>query len=335
MAATTWKEHSDPEEEARFEGYAAWIAELQKRNQRAGKAGRALHHKGHGVFEARFVVKDGLPEEARHGLFAKPGTYEALVRYSNGGPKVQSDKVADVRGIAVKVLGVEGEKVLGTAATQDFLGILSSSGPFESADDFMKVVWAARSPALAPFRVLGALGFRGLGMVVKLVKGLKAVKPGSLAGKTFYSAVPIQCGPYAVRFKMEPVGVGAEDALGATADAYGEELTTRLARGAVAYDFALQFFESEAKTPIENPSVDWDAPYVTVARLEVSKQDAASERGRKLGERGEALGFDPWHALVAHKPLGGIMRMRKHAYFVSGQGRAVAAEPASIEALLK
>nr|HEX4318244.1 hypothetical protein [Kofleriaceae bacterium] len=332
MPATTWSETPDADEDTRFEGYAQWIVELQKRNQHAGSAGRALHHKGHGVYEARFEVLEGLPAEARHGLFATPRSYEALVRYSNGASKRQSDTAGDVRGIAVKVLGVAGDKVLGSAPTQDFLGILSSAGPFASADEFMKVVWAARSPLLAPFRVLGALGPRGFGVVAKLVKGLKAAGTGSLAAKPFFSAVPIQCGPYAVRFRFAPAAGDA--ALPAGADAYGDDLVGRLARGPIRYDLALQFFESEDRTPIEDPSVDWDAPYVPVARLEVVQQDAASARGRVLSDRGEGLSFDPWHALVAHKPLGGIMRMRKHAYYASARGRTVTPEPATIAALV-
>jgi hypothetical protein len=277
-------------------------------------------------------VLGDLPEHARHGLFAKPATYDALVRYSNGAGKIQHDKVTDVRGIAVKVLGVDGDKVLGNAPTQDFLGILSSAGPFKSADDFVKVVWATRSPPLALFRLLGSLGPRALPLVGKLVKGMK-MEPASLATKRFFSAVPIQCGPYAVRFKLEPIDAKTGD-MPAGDDAHREELAARLRVRPVAYQMSLQFFADEARTPIEDPSVDWDTPYVPVGKLVLPQQDAASERGKKLVERGEKLGFDPWHALVAHKPLGGIMRMRKHAYFASQKQREAAAEPASLAALL-
>ena len=263
MTSTTWKEAADPDEDARFARYADWFVALQQRNQHGGRFGRALHHKGHGMFEARFEVLAGLPEHARHGVFAKPATYDALVRYSNGAGKVQHDKVTDVRGIALKLFGVDGDKVLGTASTQDFLGILSPAGPFKSADDFVKVVWAARTPALAPFRLLGSIGPRAFPIVAKLMKGLKAAGPGSLATKTFYSAVPIQCGPYAVRFSFTPTDAAAGDAP-AGHDAFGEDLAARLRRGPVAYDFALQFYADDARTPIEDPSVDWDTPYVTV-----------------------------------------------------------------------
>ena len=145
----TWKEVVAPDEEARFERYAAQLAQLQADSTGGGSPGRALHHKGHGGFEASLEVLGDLPGRARQGLFARPGRYEALVRFSNGASRLQRDDAGDVRGIAVKVLGVDGDKVLGKARTQDFLAILSPATPFRTADEFVAMVWAARSPALA------------------------------------------------------------------------------------------------------------------------------------------------------------------------------------------
>ncbi len=327
--STAWKEAKPEGEDARFETYAQQLATLQRSH---GGTSRALHAKGHGVFEATLEIADGLPEHARHGLFAKPARYEALVRFSNGSGKRQADKVGDVRGIAVKVLGVPGKKVLGDAATQDFLGILSPSVPFQNADDFVGVIWATRSPALALFRLIGTIGFRAFPLVKKVVAGFK-LPPASLATKRFFSALPIQCGPYAARFAFTPSETSA-DPLSAGPDFHSEALASRLARGTVAYDLELQFFADEATTPIEDPRVDWPTPYIRVGRLELAQQDASSARGKQLTERGEKLSFDPWHALVEHRPLGGMMRARKAAYFASITTRGASPEPASIAALL-
>ena len=67
---------------------------------------------------------------------------------------MQADEPGDVRGMAVKVLGVTGPKVLGTANTQDFLGILQTATPFRTADEFVGIVWASRDPLLALPRML-------------------------------------------------------------------------------------------------------------------------------------------------------------------------------------
>lgn len=329
----SWQELPGPDEDARFERFGERFVALQKRSAKGGMLRRALHSKGHGVFEASLEVAADVPEPARHGLFAKPAKYEVLVRYSNGASRVQPDKVGDVRGIAVKVLGVAGDKVLGNAATQDFLAILSPAIPFRNAEEFVAVVWAMRAPPLALFRLIGALGpVRPFSLISQLVAGFKA-PPASLATKAFYSAAPIQCGPHAVRYSFVPRDT-APATLPGGHDFYTEDLAARLARGPVTYDMSLQFFVDEATTPIEDPSIDWPAPYVKVATLVIAQQDPASERGKQLSERGEQLSFDPWHALVAHKPLGGIMRARKHAYYASTRGRGASPEPATIAAFL-
>jgi hypothetical protein len=48
---------------------------------------------------------------------------------------------------------------------------------------------------------------------------------------------------------------------------------------------------------------------------------------QKLSDYVETLSFDPWHALVEHRPLGDMMRARNVAYRVSTQARKAAAEP--------
>lgn len=328
--STGWKEVRASDEDARFDLYAQRLVALQTRN---GGTLRALHGKGHGIYEASFEVYDKLPDHARHGVFAKPATYEALVRYSNGAGRVQADKVGDVRGIAVKLLGVTGPKVLGDAATQDFLAILASATPFRNPEEFVAVVWAIRNRALALPRLIGALGpLRPFSLVRKLVAGMKGAG-GSLATKAFYSALPIQCGPHAVRYAFTPVEPAVRE-LGAGANFYTDDLVARLAAGPLTYEMSLQFFVDEHTTPIEDASIDWTSPYVPVGKLTIAKQDATSARGKLLQERGDKLAFDPWHALVEHKPLGAMMRARKVAYFASETKRGISPEPASIAALL-
>src|SRR4051794_21883173 len=130
--ARDWKESSPPGEAERFAEYARRFEVLQERQAKGGAKDRALHAKSHGGFEAKLEVLGDLPEHARQGLFAKAATYDAIVRYSNGSGTVRHDRAGDVRAMAVKILGVDGEKVLGDARTQDFLGVLSSVTPFRT-----------------------------------------------------------------------------------------------------------------------------------------------------------------------------------------------------------
>src|SRR5512140_224474 len=111
MASTDWKENLPEGEAARFATYAEQVHALQKKHAENGKAARGLHAKGHGGLRATLEVLADLPAHAKHGVFATPRTFDAFVRFSNGSGKRQSDKAGDVRGIAVKLVGVPGKKV--------------------------------------------------------------------------------------------------------------------------------------------------------------------------------------------------------------------------------
>ena len=74
---------------------------------------RAVHPKHHGCIRGTFTVSENIPVHLRHGVFASASSsYPAWIRYSNGASRFQSDTKADVRGMAVKLMGVPGEKIL-------------------------------------------------------------------------------------------------------------------------------------------------------------------------------------------------------------------------------
>ncbi len=98
----------------------------------------------------------------------------------------------------------------------------------------------------------------------------------------------------------------------------------RLQQGPLRWDLQLQYFASEALTPIEDASVDWPTPYSTVARLVLPQQDVASAEGQSLARQLEAGVVDPWQGLAEHRPLGEVQRARKAVYLASQQGRGAA-----------
>jgi Dyp-type peroxidase family len=88
---------------------------------------RDAHPKMHGCVQAVLTVREGLDAHLRQGLFAHPGHYLAWVRFSNAF-KIQHDLEFETRGMAIKLLDVEGPgRALGTLEgdadrrTQDFL----------------------------------------------------------------------------------------------------------------------------------------------------------------------------------------------------------------------
>jgi hypothetical protein len=142
--STAWREHVSDDEAERFARYAAGFAELQRRKSAKYGAGRALHRRQVLGLAGRLEVLPGLPEHCRHGLFASPGTHPAWVRLSNGSADRAPDRRPDVRGFAVKVLGLSGPGALGgETSAQDFLLINHAAFAFPRSDQFVELVLAA------------------------------------------------------------------------------------------------------------------------------------------------------------------------------------------------
>jgi hypothetical protein len=324
--STAWREQIAADEEARFAGYAEQFAALQRAKSARFGAGRALHRKQQLGLAATLDVLEGLPAHAAQGLFTQAQRFEVRVRLSNGGADKAADAKPDVRGFSFAVQGVQGESALGGPCKhQDFALIQHPAFAFARTDEFVGLAVNASNglPALLKYLV----GRYGLGGALKQMKKIAKTfgKPfKGFAAETFFSAAPIACGPYAVRVRLQPVDRAAAPAKG---KAWAQDLAGRLRAGAITFDLQLQFFTDEATTPIEDASVDWPesaAPYVTVARLNLLKQDPDSAAGKALSESTEAAVFDPWSALAAHRPLGEVMRARKVVYYASQQGRGAA-----------
>jgi hypothetical protein len=141
------------------------------------------------------------------------------------------------------------------------------------------------------------------------------------ATEPFHSAAPIACGPYAARVRLLPAS--REVKPGAAAD-WAANFRGYLEHGPLRFELQLQFFVDEARTPIEDASRDWPedvAPYVTVGVLTLPVQDTQDAVGEALAATVEAAVFDPWRALMAHRPLGEVMRARRVVYYQSQNGR--------------
>jgi hypothetical protein len=319
-----WKELVGADEKMRHGMYAREFAEIQALKSAQYGKGRVLHRKQQLGLHGSFDVLPDLPEHARQGLFASPATYDALVRLSNGSADHQDDRKPDVRGFALKVRGLNGPGALGSGPTncQDFLLINHPAFIFARADEFVGLV---RNLVKGPRAVFGYLvsryGFLGaLGMIRRLAKTLKKPFTG-FATEPFYSAAPIACGPYAARVRLLPA---SREVKPGTAIDWATNFRAYLAHGPLRFELQLQFFVDEARTPIEDASRDWSedvAPYVTVGVLTLPVQDTQDAAGVALAATVEAAVFDPWRALMAHRPLGEVMRARRVVYYQSQNGR--------------
>jgi hypothetical protein len=321
--STEWQERIAPDEESRYAGYARDFAALQARKSARYGKGRALHRKPQLTLAGELEILPELPSHARHGLFAKPARHPVWVRLSNGGADKQSDRQPDIRGFSIKVREVAGPGALGfDTDSQDFLLINHAAFSFPNSDEFVGLALAAvKGPGALLKYLIGRYGLiGGLKRAGRLAQTIK--KPFSgFATETFHSAAPIACGPYAVKVRLLPA---SGDNTRRVPPDYSGDMRERLAKGPLSFDLQLLFYVNEDDTPIEDASKEWTdalAPAVTVARLSLAAQDPESASGRALAEAVEDAAFDPWRALVAHRPLGDVMRARKVVYFQSQQGR--------------
>ena len=123
-----------PNEDAANDSIIETFATYMRRAYRPGEYERGGNTKTHGIVRAEFIVHDGIPEHMQRGVFAKPHTFQAWVRFSGPGPDLPRD-IDDVGFVScsIKLMGVEGPKLMeDEKATQDL--IMVSTPTFVTPD---------------------------------------------------------------------------------------------------------------------------------------------------------------------------------------------------------
>ncbi|HEX6042532.1 hypothetical protein [Longimicrobium sp.] len=333
---TEWNETVLPDEDRLVADFLRTIRQQQEDTARDGRTLRGFHAKIHLGAEAAFHVLPDLPDFARQGVFREPATYPAVVRFSNGHFRVNPDSTKEPRGIAIKLLGVHGARLPGhDAATQDFLATSHSlTSTVRDIRQFVAVVEATRGRDKPRFGEMARrLGLReALRILVALVRTVSIPSVHSMATERFGGTAPVQWGPYAAKFTVQPAeGTAPHLPRARTPDFLREELAERLRAGDLAFDFMAQFFVDDRRTPIEDTSVAWNSEAVRVAQLVIPRCDVDGDaHARRTSEAIERLAFSPWHGLADHRPLGSVMRARRTAYEASAAFRTHDPEPDSL-----
>src|SRR5262245_8394558 len=101
----------------------AMAATSQKTFDLRRHAFRDVFAKSNGFLKGELTVSADLPEQMRQGVFAHAATYPAVIRLSSNPGDVVSDTIPEARGMAIKLIGVEGARLLpnDTSKNQDFL----------------------------------------------------------------------------------------------------------------------------------------------------------------------------------------------------------------------
>lgn len=274
---------------------------------------RNFHPKMHGCLMGSLHIHSDLPQEVRHGLFAHERTYDVWIRFSNAPPRIGSDTSRSGRGLAIKVLGVEGEIIeedpLGIA-TQNFL---LTTSPILSASS-IRLYSKAMKAVLGGFAAraifaLNPLHWRSLFLTFKYSK-----KHSNLLSLDYFSGAPFRLGPSKfAKFVLTSNQSSMGYSLGRPQSPIflKEQLIKDLSTDDYSFLLNVQLHEKATDQPLEDTSVVWKGALIPVATLKIPKQEFDFQERVAFGE---SLQFSPWMALVDHEPIGEINIARRIVY---------------------
>ncbi|HEV3386324.1 MAG TPA: catalase family protein [Gemmata sp.] len=309
------------------EGYAQQLAEFLRakvqKDYPTGITRRDAHAKHHGCVRAEFIVEPNLPAELRVGVFREPRTYLAWIRFSNQAGTPKPDLEKDIRGMAIKLMGVEGEKLLedeSSEQTQDF--ILISHPVFVTRDvaEFYHLIKATTGGILR----LGWFFFNPFNMHWRTFRNLMASlqRHANPLEIRYWSTTPYLFGTRAVKYSTRPQTPQVTAIpVNPSPDFLKEALKQSLVAGEAKFDFMVQFQTDAVRMPIEDPGVLWNeelSQFRKVATIRMIQQEFDSREQLTFGEN---ISFTPWHSVPEHRPIGGINRARKLVYRIISEFR--------------
>jgi hypothetical protein len=304
--------------------------------------GRGTHVKGVCV-RAQFEVFDVtigrdpvLAERLAKGIFAKPGSYPAVVRFGNADPRINSDFKPDVRSLSFWIDLTQGQSVAPLAGInrQDFSLQNAPPLPLNDAHAFlatMKVLTASN-----PLAGLLGLSFKDKLRTVRAItlaqlQSRQTIKPYQQL--RYWSNVPFRHGPAdVVMYSATPSPENpARPLQRSNPRGLQDELIRHLSEDTrmSSFDFGVQLLDPAAMTYwgkhydsnfwIENASVVWneaEASFHTLGRLTLLPTSQLSPAASN------ATYFDVTrHSTLDSQPLGSINRARWRGEAASREAR--------------
>ncbi|MDO9330208.1 MAG: catalase family protein [Pseudomonas sp.] len=286
---------------------------------------RDAHAKAHGCVKAEVQVLPDLTQALRQGVFSEPGkTWQATMRLSNGNAYPQFDSIRDARGMAIKLHNVPGKQLLTDQQSRGEQDFVMFSHPNFFVSDVAE--YRQNVAAQADGKKLMAF-FPGWDprtwQVRHLFIALATLSPApeSPTQTTYFSVSPYKFGNANAKFRVTP---DPDSCPAYTLPAQNQKLPNflrnalnqQLSTDRVPACFVLQIQRQDPGKymPIEDTSIQWkekDVPFETVARIRLPAQDFDTPA---LNVQCDNQSFNPWFGLEAHRPIGGINRLRKAVY---------------------
>ena len=314
------REYPPPDEAADIAQVLATLRGQYDHDHPAGSPGparRDQHPKAHGCVRAVFTVADDLPQELRHGIFRTPRSYDAWVRFSSSSPLMTPDTKRDAHGMAIKLLGVSGPKVLDEerdAQTQDFIVANNDVFFVRSAQDYVQFVQAFAGGRVMSFFFGWNPPRCRLRELTNMLMSVGKRIPNPLQTR-YWSQTPFCLGPHAVKYSARPVSPAQDPMPDAPRpDFLRQAMAATLSREEVVFEFMVQVQTDPIRMPVEDPTVVWHenmSPFRRVATIRIPVQECDTPERRAFAEN---LSYTPWHSLPEHRPLGNTNRIRRQAY---------------------
>ncbi len=321
----------EPDEQETFQKITDLMSKgVANVRQEFGKSVRISHAKAFAVLKGTLVVEANLPRELAQGIFAKPATYQVLVRMANAPGEINDDsKVTSARGMSIKVLGVDGPKLTNhTDNTQDW--VLDTGKEFlaGNAKEFLLAFQpnALIAPKLSD-TVKGAVssiaeatnkGLNALGVESQKLDffGHKQKDPMS---EPYFSQVPQRHGEYIAKLGVFPDTPGMkaladQDFDPKTPDALRDATRAFFQSHQAEFSVRIQLNTGLDDMPVENAQAHWPeslSQYTEIARLILPVQSGWDPA---LDGFIENFSFNPANSLEAHRPLGSVSRARLVVY---------------------
>jgi hypothetical protein len=310
------EERAVPGEEACIASIIADMGEYMREQYTPGHYERAGNTKTHGVVRGTFVVRDDVPAQLRHGVFFRPHSFRAWVRFAGPGPASPQDiDDVGVLSFGIKLMGVPGPKLLDEQFTQDFTGISTPTFTTPNVVENRKLQIAVRR-GTPLFYFINPFDSH---LLDGMMQGLWARTQHSPLETDYWSCVPYLLGEgRAMQYTLRPrtrqrsriprLPFRPDD------NYLRRNMAATLSREDVEFDFLIKLQTDSFAMPIENASVRWPdspSPWTPVATLRLPRQTFDSPAQLAFANN---LSYNPWHCIAEHRPLGNQNRGRRVIY---------------------
>ena len=328
-----------------------------------GRAVRGAHAKTLGVVKAEVEILGDVPPPYAQGIYAKPGSHGALIRFSSASNHLGPDAhLGPVLGFAIKIFDVDGTKLVEEEPDSKTFDLVLKNNPTFIANTAKHYLFIQEiGNDSAKYLARGKAGLHEL--LTDLLTGKGTLPQEDWAWdelfafvkatqtpvrnpllSTYWTMAAVRHGDYVAKVRVAPDAESAahvihrELDLSSGAEVFGPTLVDELQARAFDFDLQVQLCTDLDAMPVNDATVEWPeklSPFVTVGRVHLPRQDIS---GPENFEKGDALAFNQWRVTSDHRPLGEIMDVRR-IYSASAKVRRTLnhqrqTEPTSAEEVL-